>query len=181
DYLNLNSITVNGSAQPWVTFGWGTVTMRTVFAGLTIIGPQNGTVIPVLNQVAFADSTRYNFDYNGYAQVTTVHHYAADNHQLSYTTYTHALPAGANDCPRMTESHDYAENWNSNQEAVTIYSTASDYSSGQETMPDGTIYKELFATTGWQRGLTTGTEYWSGGVKRKWTTTNYTQDDESLS
>ena len=47
-------------------------------------------------------------------------------------------------------------------------------------MPDGTIYKEFFATSGWQTGLTTGTEIWSGGVKRKWTTTAWTQDDVNL-
>src|SRR5437762_4621340 len=47
-------------------------------------------------------------------------------------------------------------------------------------MPDGTIYKEFFAPTGWQTGLTTSSEFWSGGVRKKWTTTSWTQDDESL-
>src|SRR5205085_3154342 len=177
NFLNLTSITqgwtVNGQSvtHQWATFGWGTVTVSTSFTG-QIIAPQNGTIIPVLNQVSFADGTRYNFDYNSYAQVMTVHHYAADSHQLSYTSYT--LPASSTGCPRVTESHEYAENWNSNQEAITTFNQASDHSSGQMTTPDGTIYKELFATTAWQKGLTTGTEFWSGGVKRKWITANYT-------
>jgi YD repeat-containing protein len=126
-----------------------------------------------------ADGSRYNFEYNSYAQVYLVRHYAFDNHQRSYTSYT--LPASSTDCPRVSESHEWAENWNSDQEATTTYTLALDHSSGQATMPDTTTsYKELFATTGWSKGLTTGTEFWSGGVKKKWTTTAYTQDDINL-
>jgi len=71
--------------------------------------------------------------------------------------------------------------WNSGNEAVTSYSVATDGSWAQQTAPDGTINKEFFATSGWQTGLTTSTEVWSGGVKKKWTTTAWTQDDTSLS
>jgi RHS repeat-associated protein len=46
--------------------------------------------------------------------------------------------------------------------------------------PDGTTYKELFATTGWQKGLPLGSETWFGGVKKKWTTVTWTQDDTTL-
>jgi YD repeat-containing protein len=180
-YLNLNSITQTwgGVTHTWVNFGWSTQTVNIGFTGMTIVGPQNGTNIPVLTQVSLDDGSRYNFEYNSYAQVSRVRHYAFDNHQRSYSSYT--LPASSTDCPRVTESREWVENWNSNQEATTAYSAPGDYSSGQVTMPDGTIYKELFATTGWQRGLKTGTEYWSGGVKKKWTTTAYTQDDTNLS
>ncbi|HEX8709073.1 MAG TPA: S8 family serine peptidase, partial [Pyrinomonadaceae bacterium] len=185
-YLNLGSITQDwggGVTHQWATFGWANIAVNTGFSGLTVVGPQNGTSIPVLNQVAFADGTRYNFEYNSYAQVAVVHHYAADNHQLAYSAYTHTLPPGSDDCPRVTEQRDWAENWNAffnNLEATTAYSRAADHSSGQATAPDGTVYKELFATTGWQKGLTTGTEFWSAGVKKKWTTTAYTQDDVNL-
>jgi YD repeat-containing protein len=182
-FLNLISITQDwggGVTHSWATFGWSNQTIQTGFS--TQVGPQNGTSIPVLSQVGLDDGSHYNFDYNSYAQVAVVHHYAADNHQLSYTSFTHTLPAGGNDCPRVSEQKDYAENWNNNQEATTTYALAPDHSSGQVTMPDGnTSYKELFATTtDWQKGLTTGTEYWSGGVKKKWTTTTYTQDDIGL-
>ena len=67
------------------------------------------------------------------------------------------------------------------EEATTSYSVASDSSWSQQTAPDGTIYKELFATSGWQTGLTTTSEIWSGGVKKKWTTIAWTQDDTNLS
>jgi hypothetical protein len=46
------------------------------------------------------------------------------------------------------------------------------------TAPDGTIYKEYYGT-GWQRGLTTLSEVWSGGVRQKWTTMAWTQDNTS--
>jgi hypothetical protein len=51
------------------------------------------------------------------------------------------------------------------------------------TFPDNTTYKELYAAgaTNWKRGLVTGTENWSGGVKQKWTTTEWTQDDTTVS
>ena len=182
EHLNLISITQDwggGVTHQWATFGWSNLTISTSFSGMTVLGPQNGSVIPVLTQVSLDDGSRYNFEYNSYAQVYLVRHYAFDNHQRSYSLYT--LPTSTTDCPRVTESHEWAENWNNDQEAITSYLLAADHSSGQATMPDTTTsYKELFATAGWQRGLTTGTEYWSSGVKKKWTTTAYTQDDINL-
>src|SRR5688572_13301161 len=47
------------------------------------------------------------------------------------------------------------------------------------TAPDGTVYKEYYGT-GWQKGLTTLSEVWSGGVRQKWTTTAWTQDNTSV-
>jgi hypothetical protein len=48
------------------------------------------------------------------------------------------------------------------------------------TAPDGTIYKEYYGA-GWQKGLTTLSEVWSGGVRQKWTTTAWTQDNTAVS
>ena len=45
--------------------------------------------------------------------------------------------------------------------------------------PDGTTYKEFYGT-GWQRGLTMQSEVWSGGVRQKWTTAAWTQDNTSV-
>ena len=39
--------------------------------------------------------------------------------------------------------------------------------------------KEYYGT-GWQRGLTTLSEVWSGGVRQKWTTMTWTQDNTSV-
>jgi YD repeat-containing protein len=187
-FLNLISITQDwggGVTHTWATFGWGTQTVNTGFTGMTVVGPQNGTSIPVLTQVSLDDGSRYNFEYNSYAQVYLVRHYAFDNHQRSYSLYT--LPTSTADCPRVTESHEWAENWNNDQEAITSYLLAADHSSGQVTMPDTTTsYKELFATTGWQKGLTIGTKFYAtvadlqADSPKKWTTTTYTQDDTNL-
>lgn len=179
-YLNLNSITQSWGAltRSWATFGWSNLAISTGFNGLTVIGPQNGAVIPVLTQVAFADGTRYGFEYNSYAQVFLIRHYAADNHQRAFTFYT--LTANPSDCPRAIARKVWAEHWNDNLAATSAYSTALDFSSGQTTLPDGSIYKERYGTSGWQRGLTLGTEFWSGAVKKKWTENAYTQDNPNL-
>jgi YD repeat-containing protein len=120
-FLNLISITQpwGGATHTWATFGWGTQSINTGFTGMTVSGPQNGTSIAVLTQVSLDDGSRYTFEYNSYAQAAAVHYYAFDNHQRSYSLYT--FPASSTDCPRVSESHEWVENWNNNQEAVTAY------------------------------------------------------------
>jgi hypothetical protein len=63
-------------------------------------------------------------------------------------------------------------------QVITSYSVAGD-GACVLTAPDGTIYKEYYGT-GWQKGLTTLSEVWSGGVRQKWTTTAWTQDNPAL-
>jgi YD repeat-containing protein len=178
---NLSSITQlwNGQAHQWATFGYNDKTIQTGFSP-KIVGIRDNAAIPALIQVGFSDGTRYNFDYNAYGQVSIISHFAADGHQLGYTSYT--LPASADDCPRVTERRDAAENWTGVNgvpaEVATQYGTEAD-GARKLTAPDGTVYKEYYGT-GWQQGLTTQTEVWSGGVKRKWTQTDYTQDDTNL-
>lgn len=163
----------------WATFSYGAVTVQPSFSsGLTVGGPQ-GQAINVLTQVGIADGSRYQFDYNLYGQVSKIARYSADNHLLSYTAYDYNT--GTGECPKVSAERAWAIDWNNNAEVTTTYGYADDRSWGQVTTPDQTVYKELFATTGWQKGLTTGTEIWVGGVKEKWTSDEYTQDDTSLS
>jgi YD repeat-containing protein len=179
---NLISITQpwNGQSHQWATFGYNNKTIQTGFSP-KVIGIQNNAVIPMLIQVGFSDGTRYNFDYNSYGQVSVISHFAADNHQLSYTSYT--LPANADDCPRVTDRRDWAEVWNGLNgvpaEVVTQYGKDTD-GACRLTAPDGTVYKNYYGS-GWQSGLTIQTETWSSGGRKKWTTISYTQDDTSLS
>ena len=63
-------------------------------------------------------------------------------------------------------------------QVTTQYSVGSD-GACVLTAPDGTVYKEYYGT-GWQRGLTTLSEVWSGGIRKKWTTTAWTQDNPSV-
>jgi subtilisin family serine protease len=189
DYLSSITQTWNGQTHTWATFGYGSVYVQAPFPGMNYYGPSGH--ITVLTQVGLHDGTRYNFNYTPFAQVYKISHYAADQHLLKYTGYN--LPGSEwlgsyahNDCPRFTERRDWAENWNNGAEAITYYSVDPNSAGGnqpawsQVTTPDGTVYKELYATTGWQKGLITGTEVWVGGVKKKLTNILWTQDDTSL-
>ena len=168
----------------WATFGYDSLYVQTNFPGLTVIGPNN-TSIAVLTQVGLADGSSYRFDYTIWGQVYQIRHLAADGNLLAKTFYN--LPGDINtpqsDCPRFTGRYDWVH-WgvmNADAEVVTTYAAAVDGSWSQVTAPDGTAYKEFFHTSGWQRGLTYQTEVWSGGVRKKYTTIAWTQDDTSLS
>jgi YD repeat-containing protein len=192
-FNHLLSITQNwgGQTHTWATFVYGTQTIQTNFPGLTLNGTTNGAQESVLLRVGLADGTVYSFEYNTYAQVKTMRRYAPNNSspinfpgdyfQRSYTTY--GLPDNAadpqTDCPRATSRTDWAYDWNPG--VTSTYAADPGHAWGQVTFPDGTIYKEFFATTGWQRGLTTQTENWAGGVKEKWTTLQWTQDNTGVS
>jgi RHS repeat-associated protein len=179
---NLQAIrqTWNGVAHDWATFYYGQVYVAPAFGGGLLVNGPNNNYTTVLTQVNLHDGSYFTFAYNAaFAQVNRINHYAADTHVLAYTSYNVSSGTGQTECPRFTERHDWAENWN-NQEVVTSYSVAPDGSWSQQLTPDGTIYKELFATSGWQAGLTTGTETWAAGVKKKWTTITWTQDDTNL-
>ncbi|MGH9916919.1 MAG: hypothetical protein ACRD63_16720, partial [Pyrinomonadaceae bacterium] len=135
----------------------------------------------------------YSFEYNTYGQVKTIRRYSpnianpvsfpGDYFQRAYITYN--LPADSSspqtDCPRFTTRTDWAHEWNPGAVTSTFGPATPTFSYGEVTYPDGTLYKEFYATTGWQRGLTTQTETWSGGVKKKWTAAQWTQDNTGLS
>ncbi|HKR12490.1 MAG TPA: S8 family serine peptidase [Pyrinomonadaceae bacterium] len=180
---NLQAIrqTWNGSAHDWATFNYGQVSVLPQFGGgLQVNGP-NGNNVTVLTRVNLHDGSYFTFDYNAaFAQVKRINNYAADGHLRAYTSYNVSAATGQTECPRFDQRRDWAENWNSGNEAITNY-TVTGASSTQVATPDGTIYKEFFATSGWQKGLTTSTEVWSGAVKKKWTTVTWTQDDTGLS
>ncbi len=112
----------------------------------------------------------------------------SESYNLPGSSYTTA--SAQPDCPRFTEQHAWIHYGIMQQdgEAVTTYSEnsvavcnqqpASDGSvpCNQTIAPDGTIYKEFYATSGWRKGLVTATEFWSGGVRKKWTATTWTHD-----
>lgn len=200
--------TTAGTAAPethnWATFSYGTLVVQANFAdaqgALGRIGPTNGTEIPVLTHVGLADGTYFYFEYTSWGQIYRISRRAPDHHTLARTSYNLPTGAGAaqSDCPRFTERREWAELANGDdgnqivsapEEAVTTYSVDPAGAWAQVTPPDPTpsdpsdnvVYKELFATTGWQKGLTTGSEVWVNGVKKKWTTVSWTQDDTSLS
>ena len=182
---NLLSITQSWAGQPshqWVSFGWSTRTMQSSFSDSTlrgVIGTANGTVLPVITQVALNDTSHFTFDYTNSLQLSVVRNYFGTLERNS-TSFSYETPTG--DAPRLLDSRVSAHNWtginNVPSQVITQYSVAGDGACVM-TAPDGTIYKEYYGT-GWQKGLTTLSEVWSGGVRRKWTTTAWTQDDTNL-
>jgi len=182
---NLTSITqswtVNGvpTTHTWATFGWATKTLSPSFSNVLVVGAPNGS-IPVLSQVGLGDGSRHTFEYNATGQVNPIRSYGSDNVERTYTAYDYDFPAG--DCPRLVETHVWARNWTGingvPQEVATVYGDPGD-GSHTVTAPDGTLYKEFYGT-GWQRGLTIQTEVWSAGVKQKWTSNIWTQDNTGV-
>jgi YD repeat-containing protein len=181
---NLQSITQvwNGQTHVWATFGYGNITLQTNFAGLTIEGPPNGASLNLLTQVGLADGSRYVFDYTTWGQVNKISNYAADNHLLNYVSYD--LPANASvalsDCPSFTQRTDWAENWQGSAAVITAYTFAANRAFGQKITPDGTVYKENFFTTTYQRGLLDSSQITSGGQVKKTTAITWTQDNPAL-
>src|SRR5713226_9382978 len=182
-YANLKEIdqTWSGTTHQWATFGWGTASIGNNFPTMIYAGPLPGTSIQVLTQVGLPDGSHYNFEYNNsYGQVSTIRYSGGDNRPLNYTTYD--LPASSTDCPRVSAARVWADWWNgmNGVPAEIVTSFAHDGNWCLMTSPDGTIYKEFYGS-GWQSGLTTQSEVWSGGGRKKWTTTAWTQENPSVS
>ncbi len=160
-FNHLNSITQSwaGQTHTWATFTYGTQTIQTNFPGLTLNGTANGEQESVLLRVGLADGSVFKFDYNTYAQVKAIRRYAPNNAnptlfpdhywERAYTTYN--LPADSStaqsDCPRFTTRTDWA--WEAGVTTTTFGPATPNWSEGNVTLPDGTLYKEFFATTGW--------------------------------
>ena len=144
-----------------------------------MVGTANGTVLPVITQVALNDTSHFTFDYTNSLQVSAIRNYFGAM-ERNATTFTYETPAS--DVPRLLDSRVSAQNWTGINgvpaQVITQYSVAGD-GACVLTAPDGTIYKEYYGT-GWQKGLTTLSEVWSGGVRQKWTTTAWTQDNTSV-
>ncbi|HWN08814.1 MAG TPA: S8 family serine peptidase [Pyrinomonadaceae bacterium] len=193
---NLSTITQTwgGTTHTWATFVYDSVYMSFNFPGLTPVGATNNANRTILKFVVFPENTSYHFDYNGYGQVYRIRHAAPDGHELERVYYEMNTGTAQTDCPRPTERRDYAQDWNNNQEAITYYSVTQNavwntpetgaQQTGmlvQQIAPDGTIYKRYSKASGWDTGLPQLTESWSGGVKKKWTSTAWTQDNTNLS
>lgn len=191
NYLSSITQNWNGVTHTWASFYYGNLYMQASFPGLTVAGPNNAN-IRVLNFVGLADGTYYTFDYTSFGQVWKINSYAADGHLRNYVGYNlpgsgYLQSSGQSDCPRFTERHEWAENWNGNNDAISYFSVDPNSAGGEQPAwsqvqtPDGTVYKETFATSGWQKGLITQTEVFVGSTRVRLTTTAWTQDDVNAS
>jgi len=187
-------------AQDWAagphnyaTFAYDVVTIQTNFLGLDMVGAANGTTVSVLSRMDMPDGKVYAFEYNTYAQVKKIRCYAPSSENpvnfpddytlLSYVSYnlTPDGSAGQTDCPRFSSRRDWAKDWDAVPEdgAIRLYD-GDGVSWGSVTTPDGTMYKEFFGASGWQRGLTLRTETWSNDSKKKWTESTWANDNQSV-
>jgi RHS repeat-associated protein len=185
---------INGVLQqhPLISFSIGELQIQAGFAdSLQRVGPSNNATIGVLTQVGLDDGTSYRFSYTSWGQVYRINHHAQDTHLLSYTSYNLDTTPGQTDCPRFTERRDWAQEWNLQNggatEAVTRYSYDPGGAWAKVIGPDGVTHIETFYTaSGWQKGLPTGAEEWTadpsaGGVKKKWSSLSWTQDNINAS
>jgi YD repeat-containing protein len=192
-YHNLTSITqpwhqdIQGQSQSsethqWATFGYTSKYIGTNFSNMTVSGPVNQN-ITVLSQVGLADGSQYSFDYNDYGQVNKITRKTLGGGTLNLSNYvSYDFTSSSSDCPRINARHDMAAQWNNDQPVTTTFGT----DNGARTMttpaygPSGIslIYKEYYgSSTTWQKGLLTQAEWWYGGAKQKYTTTQWTQDN----
>ena len=114
-----NQGTANQQNHEWASFTYNpALTIQTNFQNLTSIGLPNGSTRKVLTRVDLNNhSSRFDFAYTPWAQVWKISSYGADGDLLNYRAYN--LPGSGleptgpqSDCPRFTERHDWAENWN---------------------------------------------------------------------
>jgi YD repeat-containing protein len=168
----------NGQTHNWATFGWGTRTMQSSFSGLSVVGAANGMLIPVITQVGLHDGSYFTVDYTDSLQTSIVRRYTSDQVQRSSTAFDYN--GAVSECPRLIATRVSAHNWTGLNgvpaEVVTQYGVEG--AACVMTAPDGTIYKEFYGS-GWQKGLTTLSEVWSGGIRQKWTTTSWARDNTS--
>ena len=183
---NANLLTItqswNGQTHQWVSFGWTTRTMQASFSSAAVVGTANGTLMPVINQVNLtADGSTYLFDYTNSLQASAITRKSFDAVQRSQIAFTYDSPT--NDVPRMSYSNVSALNWtgvNGVPAQVQTHFEVADDGACVMTTPDGTSYREYYGT-GWQKGLITRSEVWTGSGEQKWTTTAWTQDNTSVS
>ncbi|HZW05825.1 MAG TPA: fibronectin type III domain-containing protein, partial [Phycisphaerales bacterium] len=188
----------------WAKFEYDDAAVNVHFpGGTTVFGPTGGQTFRALRKVTLADDSAYTFGYTSWGQVNVIENLAAGGGLLSRVRLD--LPADASteqaDCPRPAARRDWAAYWNGDdngapadaEEAVTSYALSDGATwvnpvdnqpqagrLGQQTLPDGTVYKEFAHSSGWDEGLVRLAQFWSGGKRKKWTSTAWTQDDELL-
>lgn len=188
-------------AYTWASFTYSTTTVNTNFAsGVNIVGPGNNTALKVLQKITYPTGAYTTFEYNGYAQVKKVTNFASDLNPLNYVETNLDNPsANQADCPRFSETRSWVKNFNQDQPVIftntitenepynlpgSISGTATKIEVSMANHPHGAITKSFVVGSGWREGLQIASEDWangtSGSERKRWTWTNWTQDDTNL-
>jgi YD repeat-containing protein len=198
----------NGSGSnvtsTWETFTYTTLQIDTDFSGVTVFGPPDGSYISVLQKITHSDGSHTDFAYNSYGQVYKVSNIAADStsHVLNSIRTNLQSPASSQtDCPRFTETKTFVENFNGGNEITInnsltagqsyslpggISGTASRIQVWMTNHPDNLRTNMFVASSGWQEGLAAATEDClttssTCSDRKRWTWTEWTQDNGSVS
>ncbi len=189
-YGHLLQITQNWMGQPRVLaqFDYDLRTLSYNFGGLTVDAPANNSQVSVLTRVITSDRARHVFVYNGWGIVDDIFLYGALDNQRAALDYVFPVTTTAlSDAPRFSERNDgiwgFTGQWNTNLGWVAnSFQFDPNETWGKVRTPDGVVHVEQFSASGNTRGLSTGmetwtgTSNWAGGVRRKWTTTNWISD-----
>jgi hypothetical protein len=186
-YGHLLQITQNwlGQAHVLAQFDYELRPLSYNFSGLTINGPASGSQISVLTRVVTSDGARHTFVYNGWGIVEDIFLYGALDNQRAAADYVYpSSSTPLSDCPRFSQRNDAIWGWGGQWYvpstglgwAANYFAFDPNETWGQITTPDGVVHKELFSTAAGTRGLSIGMETIVGGIKRKWTATNWLSD-----
>jgi YD repeat-containing protein len=192
----------NTGTHTWATLSYVDKTVDTDFgSSLAIFGPPDTTVIKVLDKIKYADDSVTIFHYNDYLQVKKIENFAADNHRLNYVrTNLESVPSHPSDCPRVTDTYNWVENFNLSNPgqgeapiAEETHVTTPAPSGGTFSGPNGAeptavvtvsmanhpnqLYSKMhFGASGWKEGLPIATEDFTDSGRKRWTWTNWDQD-----
>jgi len=177
---------------------------------LEVAGPLNGQERVVLKKITYANTSSTEFTYNTYGQIWKIENDADDDHKLNHVrTNLQSPSANQPDCPRFTETYSWVENFNVDPEdgtpteaeqEILIENSAptnSTYTvsggSSQNTSvvevempehPDGLYQIMHFGRAGsWNEGLPIATRDCIGSscaAEKRWTWTNWTQDNTGV-
>jgi YD repeat-containing protein len=187
----------------WARFEYTTISVNPDFVDTYgIYGPSGGAPVKVLNKIIRADDSATIFEYqpNTFGQVVKVRNMAPDGHELNYVQ-TNLVTPGTDepDCPKLSQTKSWAENFNGGAETVIDNSLHTGHqtvvpgeSSETATLiqvsmaghPNGNVTNIYVGESGWKEGLPIVVDDYANGnglEKMRWSFTKWTQDNTSLS
>lgn len=187
----------------WATFTYEPIYVNPIFdSAFTIHGPSGNAPVKALKSIVRPSGNSTYFYYNDYGQVKEVRDIAADSqaHVLSKVrTNLETVSGVQTDCPRLMQTKVSTENFNGGGDVVinnyltpnqpysvdSVWKTGTEIKVQMDGHPHEAVTKTFVEPSGWREGLPILTEDWAneglGLVRKRWTWTQWAQDDESLS
>jgi YD repeat-containing protein len=186
------------TTHTYATFAYTSLSVNPSFdSAFTVYGPTGGTAVKVLDKIIYGSTTsntgETRFEYNNFGQVKKIRSMAADGHELNYVK-TNLESPGTNlqDVPRLSQTKSWAEDFNggadiivnnSLTESVTIPVVGGTGTLVEVSMtghPNSAVSKTYVGSSGWMESFPIRSEDWADSALKKWTQTEWTQDNTSL-